>query len=249
MVGPAGAPAARELPPPDSVVVVAENPEEGARLGLQLLTRYQHRIARRNTASGAPEFDQVLRRHRHLHDLSQLFVRADYVHALDTWQWVLRLEPEASLPLQIAALFHDVERPIVEPASRSEPVGPSYQALKDAHARAGARLTRLWLSNLDLDPRSLRAAELLIEAHERPATTREQGILNQADALSFISRGTEFYPASLLSWRLRRATGRLEREGLERLPLIRCAPEVSRVLEACAPIPVAEPELQVAALH
>jgi hypothetical protein len=233
---------------PEGIVAVAESAGEGTHAALQILTRYQHRLGRRNAQSQTPGFDQVLRRHRCLHDLSQIFVRADFIHSVDTWQWTLRLQPNASLALQIAALFHDVERSVVEPNSRSEPVGPSYQLLKDAHARASARLAQFWLANLELDAELVRAAALLIEGHERPATCDEQAVLNSADALSFISRGTEVFPSSLLSWRLRRAVSRLSLDGLTRLSFIRCAPEVSHVLEACLSASPAEPPSRMAAM-
>lgn len=63
---------------------------------------------------------RLLRRHRSLHPADKPLVRADYRHALDVWQWVLRLDPEAGGAVQIAALFHDVERIFTEAESRSE---------------------------------------------------------------------------------------------------------------------------------
>src|SRR5690606_41194937 len=55
-----------------------------------ILTRFQRAIGRRNPASGGPIsgpiFERVLARHRELHDLARPLVRADYDHALDTWQ-------------------------------------------------------------------------------------------------------------------------------------------------------------------
>lgn len=235
---------------PEEVAVLAASAEEGELLALQVLTRYQHRLGRRNARSRCSLFDQVLRRHAHLHDLAERFVRADFIHGLDTWQWLLRLDPTAGLAVQMAALFHDVERPIVEPFSRSEPAGPSYQLLKDAHARASARLARMWLASLDIEPHLLRNVERLIEGHERPCSDdEEQALLNQADALSFISRGIDVYPPRLLSWRLRRAAGQLRADGWARLSMIRSTPQVRRALAACLPRELARAALPAAAVR
>jgi hypothetical protein len=106
----------------------------------------------------------------------------------------------------------------------------------------------MWLASLDIEPRLLRTVERLIEGHERPCTDDdEQALLNQADALSFISRGMEVYPPRLLSWRLRRAAGRLTADGWARLSMIRSSPQVRRVLAACVPPELARTELPVAA--
>jgi hypothetical protein len=75
-----------------------------------VLNRCQRVIGRRNQHSQGPMFDRILRRHREMHDLSTQRLRADYNHALDTWQWTLRLKPSAWSGVQIAALFHDVGR-------------------------------------------------------------------------------------------------------------------------------------------
>jgi len=210
--------------------LVARCAEDALPLALQVLTRYQHLLDRRNRRSSRAVFDQVLVRHRHLHELSNPIIRADHRHALDTWQWALRLDPEASTAVQLAALFHDVERAILDPEVRSEPAGVHLQASRDAHARASARLTRLWLASLDLDREVLRVAERLIEQHERPADSPEQAVLNQADALSFLSRGHESYGLLGLADRVARALERLGPAAAAQLEQLRCAPAVEEQL-------------------
>ncbi|MFZ5896290.1 MAG: DUF4202 family protein [Myxococcota bacterium] len=156
----------------------------------EVLTRYQRHFPRRNGASNTPEFETVLARHAELHDLSKPLVSADFDHALDVWQWTLRLEPRAGLPLQVAALFHDIERLQSEAEQRIEQHAPDYQAFKDAHARGGARFTNELLESLGLDAFSCRRVTRLIELHERPYVgTREPeaSVLADADALSFFT--------------------------------------------------------------
>ena len=79
----------------------------------QLLTRYQRLLPFVQRTD--PMVARVLTRHRALFDLTKPLVLADYAHALDTWRWTLRLDVGASPALQLAALFHDVERLRSEP--------------------------------------------------------------------------------------------------------------------------------------
>src|SRR5687767_11866768 len=65
---------------------LAAEPERLPGMTLEVLTRCQRLVGRRNAASSNPLFDAVLERHRSLHDLDKPLVRADWAHALDVWQ-------------------------------------------------------------------------------------------------------------------------------------------------------------------
>jgi len=151
----------------------------------QVLTRYQ-RLLR---LSDAPDeaVARVLGPHRALFDLDKPLVRADYAHALDTWRWTLRLDGGASRALQLAALFHDIERLRSEPERRVEHLAPNYQAFKQAHARAGGRLSATILAECALSPAVVQRVQQLVERHETPGDDEELAALNDADALSFFS--------------------------------------------------------------
>lgn len=166
------------------VLVLSGRGSALARTTRDVLVHYQRLLPRRNRASRG--FDEILRRHLAAHDLDKPLVRADYDHALDVWQWVLRLSPEASQAVQIAALFQDVERLWSEPDVRLEQHAPDYQAFKEAHARGGAESTRTMLAGA-VDPVVLDRAATLIANHERPDADPERIVLNDADALSFFS--------------------------------------------------------------
>jgi hypothetical protein len=157
---------------------------------LEVLTRYQRLAPRANAHSRDEAFLCALSLHRSLHDLQKPLVRADYEHALDVWQWVLRLEPEASRALQLAALFHDIERLSSEPEKRVEQYAVDYQAFKNAHAKVGARLAARTARAAGIDAAGcLRMAELIAN-HEHPfarATCPDAELLGDADALSFFS--------------------------------------------------------------
>jgi hypothetical protein len=168
-------------------MVVVGAAAELPKVGLELLTRCQRLIRRRNHASATLLFDAVLERHRALHDLSLPLVLADYDHSLDVWQWVLRLDPAASLAVQIAALLHDVERLISEATRRIEQHALDYQKFKDRHAAHGAELAARLLDDAGAPATVVRDVARLIAAHERSFGDGDLALLNDADALSFFS--------------------------------------------------------------
>jgi Domain of unknown function (DUF4202) len=154
---------------------------------IEVLNRAQRVIGRRNQHSQGHAFDKVLRNHRALHDVAKPLVRADYNHALDVWQWVLRLDASASLALQLAALFHDVERLQSEADARVEHLAGDYQQFKDAHARAGAEITRRVLAECGVAHGVAERVAEIVAQHEHPSDDAEVALLNDADALSFFS--------------------------------------------------------------
>ena len=155
---------------------------------LEILTRCQRQIRQRNHASATNLFAAVLECHRDLHDLDQLpLVQADYDHALDVWQWLLRLAPEASLAVQIAALFHDIERLVSEPERRIEQHASDYQAFKANHAALGAELAATRIRAVGAPDELVHEVARLIAAHEQQSDDPDIALLNDADALSFFS--------------------------------------------------------------
>jgi hypothetical protein len=182
--------ATRAMPEPFALELVADGVHDVERTTVEVLTRCQSMLARRNAASSTPLFEHVLAAHRALHDLDKPLVAADYHHALDTWQWLLRLAPDAGSALQIAALFHDVERLQSEPDRRIEQHAADYQAFKDAHALGGAVIVVHTLALLEAPLSVIQRARELVARHERPGDDPELALLNDADALSFFSLNT-----------------------------------------------------------
>ena len=206
------------------------------RVAWEALTRLQRRLDRRNHASAGPVFDEVLRAHRALHDTSKPLVAADLDHALDTWQWLLRIAPGAPLPLQLAALFHDVERLESEADRRVEHHAADYQAFKDAHARRGAALAFAVLVAAGVAPRSADRARALVAAHERPGPDPELDLLNDADALSFFSLNSPGYADYFGPAQTRRKVAytleRMSHAARARLATVRLRPDVRRLVDA-----------------
>ena len=83
----------------------------GEQLGLvacQVLGRYQRFLDRRNAFSSSRSFDAILRGHRGAYGSDVTGCE----RALDRWQWLLRVAPNASVAAQIAALFRNAGRHI-----------------------------------------------------------------------------------------------------------------------------------------
>jgi hypothetical protein len=174
-------------------LTLADDRGNGSTFPLEVLIRCQRTVGRRNRHSQSHQFDRVLCAHRALHDLEKPLVRADYNHALDVWQWVLRLDPAASPALQFAALFHDVERLVSEANARIEQHADDYQRFKDEHARKGSVIAQEVLRGVGIAGDVADRAAAIIVAHEKQSSDSEVAVLNDADALSFFSLNSSGY--------------------------------------------------------
>jgi hypothetical protein len=203
-------------------VVVEAAPEHASEVAL----RYQRLDPQTNAASGSAEFWAVRARHRELHDLGKPLVRADFEHAIDTWQWVLRLDPAASAEVQLAALLHDVERLESEADVRVEHQAPDYQRFKDAHAKRGGELVRTLVAD---GPWDVDRVVDLVSRHERADPDDERTLLVDADVLSFFALNAAGYlvyfgpeaTEKKVAWSLQRGSARVRGWlGGLRLPLL-----------------------------
>jgi Domain of unknown function (DUF4202) len=174
-------------------LTLADDRCDGTAFPLEVLIRCQRTVRRRNRYSQSQQFDRVLVAHRALHDLDKPLVRADYNHALDVWQWILRLDPAASAALQFAALFHDIERLTSEADARVEQHASNYQRFKDEHARQGAQIAHEVLRGAGTPAVIADRAAAIIVTHERRSGDAEVSALNDADALSFFSLNSSGY--------------------------------------------------------
>jgi hypothetical protein len=204
-------------------------------VSLEVLIRCQRLVSRRNEASASAGFDAVLACHRALHDLSLPLVQADFDHALDTWQWVVRLEPRASLSVQIAALFHDVERLVSESQRRIEQHALDYQQFKNDHAVRGAELATALLHETGVPARAGQDAARLIAMHEQRSQDREAALLADADALSFFSLNSagfaDYYGPEHTRMKIAYSLNRMGAGARRYLGLVRLRDDVRTMLE------------------
>jgi hypothetical protein len=208
-----------------------------AGVAIEILTRYQRLVPRTNAASKSALFERIMERHRALHDFAKPLVRADYDHALDVRHWALRLDAHASFAVQVAALFHDVERLVTEADGRGEKLARDYGAFKDAHARAGAALTSGALAETGVDPSTRAEIARLVESHEGPfegARTRDLTLLADADALSFFSLNSpgfvDYYGPAHAKKKIAHALSRMSPRARCYLTKIRLRNDVARAL-------------------
>jgi hypothetical protein len=216
-------------------LLVTGDSERCRRAQPEVALRYQRLSPRYNALSRGSLFASVCSRHRALHPLHKPLVRADYDHAVDVWQWVLRLASSASLELQIAALFHDIERLWSEADVRVEHTARDYPAFKAEHARRGALITRQALLGLPIEAQSVQRVERLVSCHERPQADPELRLLNDADALSFFALNSpgfvRYYDAAHSAKKIAYTLARMSSAARAWLPAIRLDPTVSQLLQ------------------
>lgn len=201
---------------------------EPADVAAEVEVRCQRWSGRRNGAIPQEVLTRLLARHRDLHPADMPLVRADYRHALDVWQWVLRLDPEAGGAVQLAALFHDVERVFTEAEVRSEQTVSAYDDYKARHAARSAAVTARVLEEEGCDAALRARTAELVAGHDQPgkADNAEAALLEDADALSFFSLNSSGYlryygveqARRKAAWTLARLSGR-GHEALARLRL------------------------------
>ncbi len=192
---------------------------------LEILTRYQCLIARANAASSTPTFRRLLARHRASHDLEHPGSRAAFYRALDTWQWVLRLRPEADASVQAAALLHAAEQPAPEP-----------RAFDRAHPARGADRPARILEEAGADDALGRRVRELVTGGGPAGNARDVALLEAADALSFFARDASAFSRETAPEHRRRhvarTLARLRPEHLPWLGQVRVAPGMRAQLES-----------------
>jgi hypothetical protein len=219
---------------PFALRIEGDGGEDCASAAGEILTRYQRFARRTNEPSSTALFARTLDAHRALYDLGKPLVKADYDHAIDTWQWLLRLDPCAGAAVQLAALYHDIERLVSEADVRVEHRAADYQAFKDAHAAEGARMTRTALLGLGWDEGTCARVGAIVEKHERPSGDPDLALLNDADSLSFFSLNSwgflNYYGLEHTARKVVFTLRRMRSSARERLRPVRYHPEVDRLL-------------------
>ncbi|MBW2368275.1 MAG: DUF4202 family protein, partial [Deltaproteobacteria bacterium] len=109
----------------------------------------------------------------------------------NTLEWLLRLEPDASEALQLAALAHDIDRAIERIKVRRADFD-NYDAFKAAHARNSAKILRPILVACDVEPNIVDEACRLVQAHEAGGDPGSD-LLKDADSISYFDVNLPLY--------------------------------------------------------
>jgi hypothetical protein len=118
-------------------------------------------------------------------------VSEDSRHADNTLEWLLRLEPDASAALQLAALGHDIDRAIEGLKVRRADFD-NYDAFKAAHARNSARIIRRILVACEVERQIVDEACRLVRAHEEGGDP-DSDLLKDADSISYFDVNVALY--------------------------------------------------------
>ncbi|MCS7257178.1 MAG: DUF4202 domain-containing protein [Thermomicrobium sp.] len=113
-------------------------------------------------------------------------------HLRRTLDWLLLLEPAASLPLRLAALTHDMERHFPGPDSPRMDVqrGIPDRLYERQHQERSARVVAAWLTEQGAETALIEAVRSLVAVHEWGGWP-EADLLQAADSLSFLEVNAE----------------------------------------------------------
>lgn len=115
----------------------------------------------------------------------------DPLHAERTLAWLLRLEPDADVALQIAALGHDIER-AVEATKVRRVDFPDYDTFKAAHARSSAGILKGIMEDCGLPQDKASEVHRLVCLHETGGEPRAD-LIKDADCISFFEVNLPLY--------------------------------------------------------
>lgn len=125
-----------------------------------------------------------------LETLSKSDLDLEAEHGENTLKWVLEINPDASIALQIAALGHDIERS--RPDRFKSEDFTDHTEYKRLHSEKGAEMLGELLHNFDISSEIIRQVEQLVSLHE-VGGTEEADILKDADSISFFDNNLGFY--------------------------------------------------------
>ena len=124
-------------------------------------------------------------------EIARSKVPEDPVHAENVLEWVLKLKPDASEALQLAALAHDIDRADETRKTRRGDFD-DYDAFKEAHAVNGAKMLREILESCSLQSSLVEEACRLVVRHEVGGDPVSD-LLKDADSISYFEVNLPLY--------------------------------------------------------
>lgn len=109
----------------------------------------------------------------------------DIFHSINTLEWVLKLDPDADIALQIAALGHDIERGLENRTVKASNYD-NFDEYKQAHALNSAEILVEIMEECGVDQKITDDVAHLVANHEVGGDDREE-LLKNADVISFFN--------------------------------------------------------------
>ena len=118
-------------------------------------------------------------------------VPEDPVHSRNTLEWLLKLEPNADVALQIAALGHDIERAVVQRKVNRQSY-KNYDDFKYGHSLNSAKILSELMEGCNISRELINDVTSLVSNHETGGDKRSD-ILKNADSISFFHVNLPYY--------------------------------------------------------
>ncbi|MBN2015949.1 DUF4202 family protein [Candidatus Dojkabacteria bacterium] len=117
-------------------------------------------------------------------------------HLERTVYWVKQLNSDADEALLIAAIGHDIERPLRTEAAieriKDSPKGYMSEEHLKEHQTTGAKIIAEFLKENEADPDLIERVKMLISKHEVGGND-DQNLLKDADSISFFETNAEHF--------------------------------------------------------
>jgi len=104
-------------------------------------------------------------------------------HSINTLEWLMKLNPDVDIALQIAALGHDIERAFDDKHVSSQDY-ESFDEYKQAHALNSAQILTQIMEECGVEQRIVDDVAHLVAHHEIGGDEREE-LLKNANIISF----------------------------------------------------------------
>jgi hypothetical protein len=148
----------------------------------------------------------AIRKDSRLVTLARAWVTDNYpynrTHLLAALEWLDRLAPDASEPVRLATLTHDMERAF--PGPDAVPIVMNDRAYEKAHSDRSARIVGQWLRDNAAGEDLIADVEALIRVHEWGGTP-DANLVQAADSLSFLETNIDLMLGFLKAGKYTRA--------------------------------------------
>lgn len=127
-------------------------------------------------------------------EISKIFadknLATDPAHSQNTYEWLMKLDDNASEELQIAALAHDIDRAIDPSVIQEE--NESYDNYKVRHANRSAKLIADLMAKYGYSQDSIKKTSLYVKNHE-VGGDKDINTLTDTDSISYFNTNIDWY--------------------------------------------------------